>query len=206
MKKVVLVLGFVTWSLIMFSQSENAISEKRMKYGFNSGVHHSNLLYHNTLPDNASVSNSPGFRLGVLAEYKITKLLSISPKTEISFNNSKISFAHFDQSTTVYNIMPISLDVMAHFVFKKSNEKLSPYFFFGPDVKIPISNGDKSSTTFSTRSDFALDFGIGVNKAFNHFNFSPELRYSFGLLNVNQHPSLRTLNFHTISLVFNFLG
>jgi hypothetical protein len=206
MKKVVLVLAFLGSSFALFSQADKTVSEKRMKYGFNFGVSHSNLLHHNTLPDNATLSNNPGFRLGILAEYQINKFLSVSPKSEISFNNSSVKFSHFDGSATEYNVMPISLDLMAHVVFKKSNEKLSPYFFFGPDVKIPVSNGDKSSTAFPTRTDFAFDFGIGMDKAFKQFNFAPELRYSFGILNVNQNPALKTLNFHTISLVFNFRG
>ena len=206
MKKVIFVAGLFISSLTVFSQSESAVNEKRMKYGFNLGISYSNLLDNEMLSSNASLSNGLGFRLGILADYKISKFLSISPKAEISFNNSKVNFTNNDGSQTGYEIMPISLDFMAHFIFKKNNEKLSPYFFFGPNVKIPISKKNDNSTTYSTNSDFAIDFGIGINKPFAHFNFSPELRYSFGLLNINQHPSIQSLNFHNISLVFNFLG
>ena len=78
------------------------------------------------LPSNATLSNNLGFRLGILADYKIYKSLSISPKAELSFNNGKINFINIDGSNTEYEIMPISLDFMAHFIFKKNNSKLSP--------------------------------------------------------------------------------
>ena len=206
MKKVILVIGLFVSSSTLFSQSESAVNEKRMKYGFNLGINHSNLIDNEMLPSNASLSNNLGFRLGILADYKISKCLSISPKAEMSFNNSKVNFTSIDGSSAEYEVMPISLDFMTHFIFKKNNEKLSPYFFFGPNVKIPVSKKADNTTIYSTNSDFAIDFGIGIDKPFTHFNFSPELRYSFGLLNVNQNPSLKSLNFHNISLVFNFLG
>ena len=206
MKKVIFVTGLFISSLTVFSQSENSVNEKRMKYGFNLGINHSNLLDNEMLSSNASLSNNLGFRLGILSDYKISKFLSISPKAEMSFNNSEVNFNNLDGSQTEYEIMPISLDLMAHFIFKKNNEKLSPYFFFGPNVKIPVSKKNDNTTAYSTNYDFAIDFGIGLDNSFPHFNFSPELRYSFGLLNVNQNPSLQSLNFHNISLVFNFLG
>lgn len=206
MKKVILVVGLLISSFAVFSQSDSNTIEKRLKYGFNLGINQSNVLDNGKLPSNASLSNNLGFRLGILADYKISKFLSVSPKAEVSFNNSEVSFTNIDDSKTEYEIMPISLDFMTHFIFKRNNEKLSPYFFFGPNVKIPIAEKNDNSTTYSTKSDFAIDFGIGVDKPFTHFHFSPELRYSFGLLNINQNPSIQSLYFHNISLVFNFLG
>ena len=205
MKKVVFVVGLLISSFAVFSQSDSNTLEKRLKYGFNLGMNQSNVLDNGKLPSNASLSNNLGFRLGILADYKISKFLSISPKAEMSFNNGEVNFTNIDDTKTEYEIMPISLDLMTHFTFKKNNEKLSPYFFFGPNVKIPISEKNDNSTTFSTKPDFAIDFGIGVDRPFTHFHFSPELRYSFGLLNINQNPSIQSLYFHNISLDFNFL-
>ncbi|MBN2728571.1 MAG: PorT family protein [Bacteroidales bacterium] len=205
MKKIVFVIILIVSSLTLFSQSEGTANEKRMKYGFNLGINYSNVLENETLPSNASLSNNFGFRLGILADYKISNFLSISPKAEMSFNNSKVIFNNIDGTQTEYEVMPIDLDFMAHFVFKKNNENVSPYFFFGPNVKIPASKKPDNTSSFSTNFDFAIDFGIGLNKQFTYFNFSPELRYSYGLLNVNQHPSIQSLYFHNISLVFNFI-
>ena len=205
MKKVILVITLFSCSLAAFSQSAGTVNERRIKYGFNLGVNYSNLLGKEMLPSNASLSNNWGFRLGILADYRIYNFLSVSPKAEVSFNNSRLSFSNTDGSTA-YSVMPVSFELVTHFIFKKKNEKLSPYFFFGPNLKIPISKKLENSTTFPTNADFAIDFGVGIDKSFTKFNFSPELRYSFGLLNVNKHPSIQSLSFHNISLVFNFLG
>jgi len=206
MSKVVFVLAVLTSSLTSFSQDEGSFGEKRVKYGFNLGVNYSNLLHKEALPENASLSNDFGFRLGILADYRLSEIVSISPKAELSFNNSSVHFAHTDGTSSEYRVMPVSLDLMTHFVFKANREKLSPYFLFGPNVKIPISKRSDNSAEFSTNSDLAIDCGIGIDRAGTSFNFSPELRYSFGLLNVNQQPSVQSLRFHMISLVFNFVG
>ena len=206
MKKVIFVTVLFFTSLNLFAQSEHSAKEKRMSYGFNLGVNYSNLQNKEMPTNNASLSNNLGLRLGILADYKVSNSLSISPKAEMSFNNSNVNFNNIDGSQSSYEVLPISLDFMAHVIFKKNGEKLNPYFFFGPNVKIPISKKNDNTTTYSTSSDFAIDFGIGIDKPFTHFKFSPELRYSFGLMNVNQHPLIQSLNFHNISLVFNFLG
>jgi len=119
MKKVIFVTGLFISSLTVFSQSEGSVNEKRMKCGFSLGINHSNLLDNEMLSSNASLSNNLGFRLGILSDYKISKFLSISPKAEMSFNNSEVNFNNIDGSQTEYEIMPISLDLMAHFIFKK---------------------------------------------------------------------------------------
>ena len=203
MKKIVFASILFINTLPSFSQSENTFNEKRIKYGINFGVNYTNLMSKETLPDNASLSNNVGARLGVLVDYKISKIISFSPKVEVAFNNGKVNFTNSDNAE--YKVLPLSLDFKTHFIFKKQNDQLSPYFLFGPTVKIPISQKIDDKTSYSSGIDFALDFGIGIDKAFTAFNFSPELRYSFGLLNVNQNPLLQTLNFHNVSLVLNLL-
>ena len=206
MKNVVFAIVLLFCSSTVFSQSSDSDNEKRLKYGFNLGLNYSNLLDDDKLPENASLTNNFGFRLGILADYSVSELFHISPKAELSFNNSKVSFTRIDGSETDYKVMPVSLEFMTHFLFKDKKDKLSPYFYVGPNVKIPLSIEDDNTTEFATGHDFAIDFAIGVDKSLAHFNFAPELRYSLGLLDVNQHPGIQTLNFHNISLVFNFLG
>ena len=206
MKKVVFVLVCLVGCYNLWSQEEVATVDKPSKYGFNFGINYSNLMHKGMLPSNAAIKNDWGFRMGILADYKISELFSISPKVELSLNNSAVNFSHENNSRYKYKVMPVSVDLMSHFVFKDHKKKFSPYFLFGPNLKIPISKQNMYEIDFSTRTDFALDFGIGINKKFTHFNFAPELRYSLGLLDVNLHPAIQTLKFHNITLVFNLLG
>ena len=90
-------------------------------------------------------------------------------------------------------------------VYRVGNSKMSPYFFTGPCFKIPLYKKTNLSSDFKTNPDFAIDFGIGLENKFKNFIFAPELRYSFGLLNINKNPNLQTLNFNNISLIFKFM-
>lgn len=175
---------------------------KRINFGFNLGVNYSNLVGLSQ-SENASSVNKAGLRLGVLADIKLAKFLYVSPKAELSFNDSRVDF--YNSSFEDYQIYSTTLDFMSHFIFKKKNDKLSPYIFVGPNVKMPISSDGSSTTVYKGNNDFAIDFGIGLEKNLKFFNFAPELRYSMGLRNVNSNPMLEEeVNFHNISLVLNF--
>ena len=204
MKKVILVLGFVAGSLNLFAQSESATADKRLKLGFNVGTNYSNVYTQEDLPANADLSNNIGLRLGILADYKLLNFLSVAPKVEMSFNNGRVQFS--DPAQNEYKIMPIGVDFITHFIFKKENERLSPYLLIGPNFRLPITKKIDNPTVYPTSHDFAIDVGIGLEKPFTHFSISPEVRYSYGLLDVNQHPGIQSLRFHNISLVLNFVG
>ncbi|MDQ6482147.1 porin family protein [Dyadobacter sp. LHD-138] len=65
------------------------------------------------------------------------------------------------------------------------------------------SNGRLDTQT----SDFTLDYGVGYERFFEFFKFSPELRFSHGLKNVFQGaPSsgISRLTSHTVTLYLNF--
>lgn len=191
-------------SSLAFSQNEEQNQEKRLKFGFNLGVNQSNLMSKHDLGEGVSLENNIGFRLGVLADLKINKFLSFSPKAELSFNDSYVRFEDFPEES--YEVFPISLEIMPHFVFKKEGNKLNPYFLVGPNIKIPLQRKINDPTVYSTSFDFAIDVGIGFEKPLDYFNLGAELRYSYGLMNVNQYPVFRSLYFHNVALVFSFLG
>ena len=71
---------------------------------------------------NVSFSNDLGFRLGVLADYAVSKNFSISPKAELSLNNSTINLTQDDGSVSEFDVMPISLEFMTHFIIKKKTK------------------------------------------------------------------------------------
>lgn len=203
MKKSALIIVLASCFYTGFSQTDDSV-EKRIKYGFSLGLNYSNLLHNETILNEERVTNNVGFRVGLLGEYILSKALFISPKIEISFNRSKVDIFQVDESKSIYEVMPVSLDFATHFGFRNSTSKLKPYFYIGPNFKLPLSKEEQKSTEFSTKPDLAIDFGIGFDKAFTNFSFSPELRYSFGLLNVNNHPSIESLNYHNISFALNF--
>ena len=205
MKNAVLLTSMLLCTVFVFSQTQSDRNDSKFRFGFNLGANYSNLKSKEALPDYTKISNGIGFSLGVFMDYSITDNFTISPKSEVAFYNSSVEIANnSDISNYTYETFPISLNFMAHFAYKIGNSNVVPYIFVGPNIKIPISKKPDSSSEFYTDSDFAIDFGIGLEKGIRHFLFAPELKYSLGLLNINQYPGLKTLNFHTISLILNF--
>lgn len=205
MKKVSFAALFIIISIFSYAQSDDSDAEKKVQFGFNFGVNYANLYSKKALPINMEISNGPNFRLGLLSSIKFNDVISLWTKGELAFNQSKVLFSDLDNST-FYKVMPISLEFAPHLVFTKNNGNLNPFVFIGPSIKLPVEGRVANTSLYPTGKDFAVDFGIGLNKVLPYFNFAPELRYSFGLLNINKHPAIETLNFHSISLIFNFIG
>lgn len=206
MKKIGLLAAFLICSFSAFSQSETESSEKKFKFGINLGLNHSNLII-----DEANVStdigflNDIGFQLGILTDYQFLKYISFSPRAKIAFNESNLLITD-NGVTKKYAIMPIELGISTYLIFRKPTGKMKPYLFVGPTFKAPLTEQTTTSDEFGTNPDLSIDFGIGLENVFEHFSFAPEFRYSYGLLHVNQNPTLRSLRLHQVSLVFNFLG
>ncbi|MGB6035198.1 MAG: hypothetical protein WBG42_02940, partial [Cryomorphaceae bacterium] len=155
MKKVVFVFALFLCSQWVIAQSETSTipQEKRLKFGFGIGVNHS-IIIDKAIPENAYTVDDPGIRMGIFAEYEALDFLFIAPRAELSFNNGKVDLPNLDGSNSVYEVMPISLDLMAHFIFKKEASRLSPYFLVGPNFKMPLSQKTDDTTEFPTAPDF----------------------------------------------------
>lgn len=204
MKTVILFMALVFCSFSILAQAENESEEGKFRFGFNVGTNYSMVNPVSTPKANYEISNGIGFNLGILMDYSVNENFIISPKSELSFHNSSLDFINPNDSRYTYNILPVSLNIMTHFKYKIAGKKHEPYILAGPNFKIPLSQNTNSDTGFNTTSDFAIDFGIGLENKLKHFIFAPELRYSFGLLNINTNPALRSLNLHSILLVLNF--
>ena len=198
------------WSTTAYTQPEINEESNKFKFGFNLGTNFSTLIHkpynqsNLSLPNNAEISNGIGLSLGLIMDYSITDKLTISPKSEMSFYNSSVVFIDNDNSNNIYEIFPTSLNFMTHFVYKIKNNNIIPYLLIGPNFKLPISRKPYSNKEFYNSSDLAIDLGIGLENKTKVLIFAPELKYSFGLLNINQNPLLQRLYHHNISLIINF--
>ncbi|MCX6256850.1 MAG: outer membrane beta-barrel protein [Bacteroidia bacterium] len=201
MKKVVLLAVMLIVSVVVFSQTENNDSGSKLRFGFNLGVNYSYLYSKDPLPVNAKISDGSGFSIGILMDYSISKHWIISPQAEISFNKAQVEFSNTDNSVTTYKIFQVSEEFITHLMYKINDGKINPYILIGPDFRSSLK---KSGSGYTTNPDLAIDLGIGFENLNPYCIFAPELRYSYGLLNINKEPSMRSLYFHNISLILNF--
>ncbi len=203
MKIINLVFAFLL-ATSAFSQSENAMTEKKVKFGFNLGANYSNLKTNSDLPSNTTISNGAGVTMGLIMDYALSNHFHISPKTELSFNQSKVEMKSLEQPGFTYKVYPVTLDIMTHAYYKIGHNTSGPYVLAGPNFRIPVKDKSNSENQFKSNSDFAVDFGIGFDFVNRFFTIAPELRYSYGMLNVSGDPQIPNLNYNKITLVVNF--
>jgi hypothetical protein len=204
MKKHILSVVLAFFAFAVFSQTENQKIDGKFRFGFNLATNYSLLRSEESLTSNSKIYGGIGARLGVFMEYSISEHFIFSPKTEFAFNKSGIETTNSDQSKSKYRIFPYSIDFMTHFLYKFGDKKTAPYLLLGPNFRLPLDHNARSSSAFKNNPDLAIDFGIGLENKFKQFIFAPELRYSLGLLNINNNPTFQTLKYHNVSLVLNF--
>lgn len=199
MSRINSVLVIFCFSFSLFSQDVDSISKRKHSFGFNVGANYS-ALYNSNATSELQITNAPGFRLGVFADFPISKQWSIAPKSEISFNYSSII-----DNNVKYRVDPYNLNFMAHFkyFFKGYNNIARPYITFGPNLRTPIQ-GSFKGTTYDTKLALNMDFAFGVQIEAKHFLISPELRFSGGLTDIRRNPEGKILRGSNASLIINF--
>jgi hypothetical protein len=206
MQKIASISIALSLAVSTFAQSEDL---NKLKFGFNVGVNYSNLQLVPVNFINAKgigISNGVGGRMGILVDYQINERFSFSPKTEMSFNTGSVSLPKTGDEQEVYSILPVTIEVASHFNYRLSARNAGPYISFGPSLKIPLADKKNTMNQISGSPDLALDLGVGLDRMLPSFHFAPELRYSFGLMNLSRINAISKLNFHSISLIFNFKG
>ncbi|MFT5779837.1 MAG: hypothetical protein ACI837_002796 [Crocinitomicaceae bacterium] len=169
---------------------------KRITTGVNFGINKANALIEGN--PSAVIENGLGFRLGVTSNLALTRRFSIEPKAELSFNTSSIT-----EGGESIKIRPADLELMAHLKVKLLKGGFSPYLVIGPNVKVPLGNG---ALTMPTRDNLSIDLGIGLDVPLGRLKIAPELRYSYGLMNINRDSSIGDLKFHNVALILNIGG
>ena len=104
------------------------------------------------------------------------------------------------QSYKLYNAL---IDLDAHFTYRFCNSKMSPYILCGPSCKIPLPG---KTAGVMQHTGYAIDLGVGLDKKLTYFNIAPELRYSYGLNNLNGIAGTGQLYLHQLTLALVFKG
>jgi hypothetical protein len=199
------ILMMMLGSSVLNAQSS---ADKRAKYGFNFGLNYSNLSIEDVPNITPMQENKPGFRLGILMDYRVTDHFHFSPKAELSFNNSSLVTPINNDGTFFLStpIFPVSLELMTHAVILAGKGSLKPYLLIGPNYKVNVKDRTASTALFSNRNDLAADIGIGFEKQFTHFTIAPEIRYSKGLFDVNLNPALKSVRYNNFVFAINIKG
>ncbi len=169
---------------------------------------------------------SPGGSVGFLADVRIGDYGAFNFAPGVSFLTRRIEFKPYGyaQNTAQYpndpeeiedqEIGTTQVDFPLLFKLKSQRRRNSRVYLIG-GVKPSFTIGGRKKDTEQTlleasRSDVALEYGVGMDLFYPFFKFSPELRFSHGLTNLYvpgnndvYSRSLQSMKSNTVTLYLN---
>jgi hypothetical protein len=201
MNKKVLLFGFFLMISAPFLAQKEPVEnlptfdERKLHYGFYLGINQNDfkLNLRNSTIENAdiTVEASLGFNVGLIADFRLHKNLSLRFEPGLMTNSKKIYFNHvLTAQDSVREIGSTYLHVPLLLKFSTDRYKnIRPYLLGGISYNYNFSSNeanqdDNSSGQFRMKSsDFMYEVGLGIDIYLNFFKFSPSIRGVFAINN-----------------------
>lgn len=198
--------------------------DRTMSYGFLIGLHTSayQIHYsdrfvsqafdtvHSVLPD-----WSAGFSLGFIVNYKATEFLDLRVTPKVSFYENKLMYVYTfgaPHQELVETTM-VELPLLAKYKSARRGN-IRMYMIGGLSPGIEASGkkeGENSTSSLEVKQfNLSLEGGLGFDLYYPLFKFSPEIRFSRGLVDVLANTDnpfgqpLKRVNTNTITVYFFF--
>jgi hypothetical protein len=149
-----------------------------------------------------------GFQIGGIVNYALSKHVEVKSGLNIALYDRQIQFANEDLISRESTWLEIPMLLKFRSV-RRQNHRM--YLISGLKLGLEANVKKKNTAVTANTSELSLEYGIGFERFYRFFKFSPEIRISHGLNNlfvppgtVNSYSKLSQLNSHTISLIFNF--
>lgn len=194
--------------------------DKFMHYGFTLGVNASGFkskvssgYFDNDTTLNVSPTYTPGFSLGFIVNFRLHEHFDLRILPTVGFYSRSVTY-DFTNSIDIQTIESTFMEIPLLLKYKSMRRGNSRVYVLG-GFKAAIEAGAKkkqrkSSDLRTNGFDLCLDLGVGMDLYCPLFKFSPELRFSHGLLDLLSNDpnvyssSLSRLSSNTISLFLNF--
>lgn len=199
--------------------------EKKLTYGFLIGLH--STAYQLKYSDRFVTQEfdtlfavepkwSPGFSLGFIMNYKLADLLDLRLTPKVAFYEHRLLYRYTDDQANHEELIETTMVEFPLLLKFKSErrENLRMYMIGGIKPGIEASGKKKLENTTTTLevtgSNLSIDVGFGLDIYYPLFKFSPELRFSRGLVNVLDNTSnvygqpLQRVNTNTVTLYLLF--
>lgn len=204
MIKKALLFGFLLMiSATFFAQRERVenlptFDDRKIHYGFYLGINQNdfklNLKNSNIFDADISVEPTYGFNVGLIAELRLHKNLSVRLEPGLVSNSKNIIFNHLKTSSTPQDSIREIGSTYLHFpvVFKFSTDRyknIRPYLLAGISYDYNFSSNeanqdDNSAGQFRMNtSNFMYEVGMGIDIYLSFFKFSPSIRGVFAINN-----------------------
>lgn len=201
MKRIALLMSMWLCVLMLGAQERKVqhrpyLDDRRLHYGFSFGFHMQDLEFVNNGyvdPETgeqwyADVNNyNPGFNVGVLAELKLHKHVSLRFSPTLFFGQThvwmheQVSGRNATQDIkSTYISAPIDFKIAA-----PRYNNFRPYVIAGMAPNVNLTTRKHEAYRLKT-FDCCLEVGMGCDVYLRYFKLIPELKFCFGLANILQ--------------------
>jgi len=195
---ILLLLPFAGQAQEAFQYNLPFSDSKWLHYGFSIGLHTASfqLKYsdkfvtqemdsvHSIMPGNAF-----GFSLGFITDFRIVEQFNLRILPKVSFYEFPVDFNYTDGTTDKQLIEATFIEMPILIKYKSERHKNFRVYFLGglaPGLEVSGKKRKEQSNNQLLTQDFNLnmELGFGIDMYFPLFKFSPEFRFSKGLLNL----------------------
>lgn len=199
--------------------------QRKLSYGFLIGLHSSayQIKYSEafTTPafDTAYAVEpewSPGFSLGFLVNYRITEFLDLRLTPTVAFYEHKLRYLFTDDTKTEEQLVESTMVefplLLKYKSVRRENLRMFMVGGFKPAFEASGKKDLKNVTTVleTKNANISIDVGFGLDIYYPLFKFSPEIRFSRGLMDVLENRTnkygvtLDRVNTNTITVILLF--
>lgn len=195
--------------------------ERLLHYGFflalnynRTQITRSNYYYATDTFQTIQANGTGGFALGFLLNVKLADQLSFKVVPSVGFYDYSVLFTKYNGTTIDQTVETTFIETQFLLKYRSIRRKNSRMYLIG-GIKPAIRAGGKKSEPGDpkismNRINLSIDYGAGFELYFPYFKWSPEIRFSHGLLNLNAdagndfNKSLSSILTHTVTLYFFF--
>lgn len=222
---VLLLLSFFTLNNL-FSQKYNEINlpnsdNHKLHYGFVIGGHASKfkIKYNNSfVKDNSIISikpvNSGGFSLGFLVNKRLGDYFDLRILPTAGFYENSLDYKYVDSSRDVRKTVEVTYAEFPLLIkYKSERRKNFRMYFIGgikPSFEVTNKKTEEEEHLNIEKMNFSIEYGVGMDIYYPMFKFSPELRFSQGIVDMlapsmsSYNKPLGVLKTHSVSLFLIF--
>lgn len=172
------------------------IDQRRLHYGFLLGFHSQDIEFKNNGHIDQATGEqwyadvdtySPGFQVGILGELRINTYLALRTTPTLYFGQKRVVFheqtSKRDSTQNIKSTL-ISIPIDIKITPPRFNN-YRPYFLAGISPTLDLTN-KKNQAIRIIPFDLYLELGMGCDIYLPFFKLIPELKFSFGLLDILQ--------------------
>ena len=141
---------------------------------------------------NITSPNGVAFSIGFLGSLRVAQYLDIRLMPKVSFYDYAVNYQYFPQTSPDRRFVAdfTAVDIPLMFKYKSVRRKNFRMFYVGgvtPTIDVTGKKQREENEKEGLRisgDNLSMEIGFGTDFYFQYFKFSPEIRYSHGLVNV----------------------